>query len=125
MIETTDLRKTFYDPKRGHVHAVDGVSFRCEPGRIFGFLGANSAGKTTTLRMLATLLKPTSGSAKVGGYDIVAQEDRVRDSIGFLSTATALYARLSGREFIEYFGRLHGFSEDLEDLFVRVVGEQA
>lgn len=112
MIETKQLSKVFYDPKRGHVRAVDGLTIRCEPGRIFGLLGANGAGKTTTLRMLATILKPTSGTALVAGHDILQSPDQVRGSIGFLSTATALYARLTGREFIEYFGRLHGLSEE-------------
>ena len=113
MIEARSLTKVFQDKKRGAVRAVDGVSFRCEPGRIYGLLGANGAGKTTTLRMLATILTPTSGAASVAGFDVVAEPERARASLGFLSTATALYGRLSAREFIEYFGRLHGLGEDL------------
>ncbi|MGB0036028.1 MAG: ATP-binding cassette domain-containing protein, partial [Candidatus Acidiferrales bacterium] len=62
MIEAHELSKTFKDKKRGQIRAVESVSFRCEPGKIYGLLGANGAGKTTTLRMLATLLKPTSGT---------------------------------------------------------------
>jgi sodium transport system ATP-binding protein len=125
MIETNQLSKVFYDPKRGHVRAVDGLTIRCEPGKIFGLLGANGAGKTTTLRILATILKPTSGSAVIAGHDIIREPDQVRSSIGFLSTATALYARLTGREFIEYFGRLHGISEErlqerVEELLTRL-----
>jgi len=84
------------------------LSFRCEPGQIYGLLGANGAGKTTTLRMLATILAPTAGTAQVGGYDVVREPDQVRAHVGFLSTATALYGRLTAQEMVEYFGRLYG-----------------
>ena len=125
MIEARSLTKIFNNKKRGAVRAVDGVSFRCEPGRIYGLLGANGAGKTTTLRMLATLLAPTSGSASVAGFDVVAQPEQARASLGFLSTATALYGRLSASEFVDYFGRLHGLPEETlaarrEQLFTRL-----
>jgi sodium transport system ATP-binding protein len=92
---------------------VDDVSFRCRPGQIYGLLGVNGAGKTTCLRLLATLLQPTSGTAQVSGFDVVAQPEKVRANIGFLSTATALYGRLTAREMVEYFGRLHGLSRDV------------
>ena len=108
MIEAENLSKHFRDPRRALVHAVDGVTFRCEPGQVYGLLGANGAGKTTTLRMLATILEPTSGTARVAGHDIRRASQAVRSSIGFLSTATALYGRLTAREMTEYFGRLHG-----------------
>ncbi len=113
MIEARGLTKVFHDKKRGAVRAVEGVSFRCEPGRIYGLLGANGAGKTTTLRMLATILTPTSGGATVAGFDVVGEPERARASLGFLSTATALYGRLTAREFVEYFGRLHGLRDDV------------
>jgi len=113
MIEARGLTKNFQDKKRGLVRAVENVSFRCEPGRIYGLLGANGAGKTTTLRMLATILTPTSGGATVAGFDVVAEPEKARAALGFLSTATALYGRLTAREFIEYFGRLHGLAEDV------------
>lgn len=113
MIEATGLTKVFKDKKRGAIHAVDSVSFHCEPGRIHGLLGANGAGKTTTLRILATILAPTSGSAIVGGHDVVKEPARVRECVGFLSTATALYGRLTAREMVEYFGRLHHLDEAL------------
>jgi len=113
MIEARGLTKVFQDKKRGAVRAVDGVSFRCEPGRIYGLLGANGAGKTTTLRMLATILTPTAGGATVAGFDVVAEPEKARASLGFLSTATALYGRLTAREFVEYFGRLHGLEEQV------------
>ena len=112
MIEAQELCKTFQDKKRGEIRAVDHVSFRCEPGKIYGLLGANGAGKTTTLRILATILRPTSGTANVAGYDVVREPEQVRRHVGFLSTATALYGRLTAREMVEYFGRLHGLSED-------------
>lgn len=112
MIETQNLCKVFKDKKRGEIRAVDNVNFRCQPGQIYGLLGANGAGKTTTLRMLATILQPTSGTAKVGGCDVVTEPDKVRRNVGFLSTATALYARLSAQEMVEYFGRLYGLDGD-------------
>jgi len=108
MIETLALTKIFPDKKRGPVRALDQVSFRCEPGKIFGLLGVNGAGKTTCLRLLATLLQPTGGTAKVAGFDIVAEPEKVRAHIGFLSTATALYGRLTAAEMVSYFGKLHG-----------------
>ena len=110
MIEARNLTKIFHDKKRGEIRAVDGVSFTCRPGRIYGLLGANGAGKTTTLRLLATLLRPTRGGATVGGFDIAADPERVRASVGFLATSTALYGRLTARETITYFGRLNGLS---------------
>jgi len=108
MIRAEHLVKVYPDRKRGPVRAVDGVSFRCEPGRIFGLLGVNGAGKTTTLRMLATILKPSSGTAVVAGHDILREPEAVRSSVGFLSTSTALYGRLTAQELVEYFGKLHG-----------------
>ncbi|MCI0355226.1 MAG: ATP-binding cassette domain-containing protein [Acidobacteria bacterium] len=86
------------------------VSFTCQPGQIYGLLGANGAGKTTTLRLLATILQPTDGTARVAGFDIIEQPEKVRASVGFLSTATALYGRLTARETVEYFGRLNGLN---------------
>ncbi|MDQ1408512.1 MAG: sodium transport system ATP-binding protein, partial [Acidobacteriaceae bacterium] len=91
MIEARSLSKRFHDKKRGQICAVENISFTCQPGSIYGLLGANGAGKTTTLRMLATILEPTDGTALVGGHDIVEHPEKVRSSVGFLSTATALY----------------------------------
>jgi sodium transport system ATP-binding protein len=113
MIEVRNLSKRFHDKKRGEIRAVDGVSFRCEPGQIYGLLGANGAGKTTTLRMLATILEPTDGTAVVCGHDVVEAPEKVRGKVGFLSTATALYPRLTARELVQYFGRLNGIDESL------------
>lgn len=112
MIATDKLSKLFRDRKRGEVRAVDKVSFQCQPAQIYGLLGANGAGKTTTLRMLATILQPTGGTARVAGFDIQREPEKVRANVGFLSTATALYGRLTARETVEYFGRLNGMNGD-------------
>ena len=122
MIEARQLTKVFRDKKRGQIRAVNEVSFRCEPGQIFGLLGVNGAGKTTCLRLLGTILQPSSGTASVAGFDLLREPARVRASIGFLSTATALYGRLTAQEMVEYFGRLHGLAdavlhERIESLF--------
>ena len=113
VIEARQLTKLFRDRKQGGVRAVDGVQFRCEPGQIYGLLGANGAGKTTTLRLLATLLRPSSGTASVAGYDIVREPNDVRARVGFISSGTALYGRLTARETAEYFGRLYRVEEDV------------
>ena len=125
MIEARGLSKRFQDKKRGEIRAVDNVSFTCQPGKIYGLLGANGAGKTTTLRMLATILEPTDGTAIVCGFDVVEHPEKVRANVGFLSTATALYPRLSAQELVEYFGRLNGLDEAtlkrrVDDVFNRL-----
>jgi len=125
MIEARGLSKRFQDKKRGEIRAVDNVSFTCQPGKIYGLLGANGAGKTTTLRMLATILEPTDGTAVVCGYEVIEQPEKVRASVGFLSTATALYPRLTAQELVEYFGRLNGLDETtlkkrIDDIFDRL-----
>ncbi len=111
MIEAHHLTKVFRDKKRGKIFATNDVSFRAPPGQIYGLLGANGAGKTTTLRMLATLLTPTTGSATVAGFDIVREPEKARANVGFLAASTALYARLTAREMITYFGRLNGMAD--------------
>ena len=108
MVEVEGLTKVYPVKKGRDVKAVDNLSFICKPGEIYGLLGPNGAGKTTTLRMLSTALRPTKGSARVIGFDIIEQPDKVRAAIGFLSAATGLYRRLTAKEMIEYFGRLHG-----------------
>lgn len=108
MIEVRDLGKVFEDPDGGQVVAVAGASLCCAPGEIYGLLGPNGAGKTTTLRCLATLLTPTSGRASVAGHDVVREPEAVRRSIGFLSAGSGLYARLTPRETLRFFGALHG-----------------
>jgi sodium transport system ATP-binding protein len=125
MIEAERLCKVFQDKKRGEVRAVSDVSFVCKPGEIYGLLGANGAGKTTTLRMLATILEPTSGTARVAGFDLMKNPEEVRANVGFLSTATALYGRLTAQEMVEYFGRLYGLDEPtikrrIDEIFTRL-----
>jgi sodium transport system ATP-binding protein len=111
MIEARNLTKIFRDKKRGQIYAANDISFRVQPGQIYGLLGANGAGKTTTLRLLATLLQPTSGSATLAGFDISTQPEKVRANVGFLAASTALYGRLTAREMVTYFGRLNGLSD--------------
>jgi sodium transport system ATP-binding protein len=108
-VRVRDLVKTYFEEGRGEVRAVDGLGFECAPGEIFGLLGANGAGKTTTLRVLATILKPTSGSAEVMGHDVIRQPEAVRRQLGFFSSTTALYPRLTPRETLEFFARINGY----------------
>jgi len=93
------------------VKAVHDISFHCKKGQIFGLLGLNGAGKTTTLRILATILKPTSGEVLVNGYQVVREAHKVRQSIGFLSGETGLYDRFTPRETVMFFGRINGLPE--------------
>src|SRR5256714_7477541 len=125
MIEARGLSKRFQDKKRGEIRAVDNVSFTCQPGRVCGLLGANGAGRPTTLRMLATILEPTDGTALICGHDVVEHPEKVRANVGFLSTGTALYPRLTAQELVEYFGRLNGLDEAtlkkrIDDIFYRL-----
>jgi sodium transport system ATP-binding protein len=124
MIETRELTKIFKDKKRGKVRAADSISFRVNEGQIYGLLGANGAGKTTTLRMLATLLAPTSGGATIDGLDVVKDAKKVRERVGFLATTTALYARLTAREMITYFGRLNAMGEAAIRARIKVLADE-
>jgi sodium transport system ATP-binding protein len=111
-VSVRGLSKVFYDEARGELRAVDGIDFDCQPGEIFGLLGSNGAGKTTALRILATILKPTSGHASLMGYDVVRDPESVRRSLGFSSSTTALYPRLTARETLEFFARINGCAKD-------------
>ena len=113
MIEVDGLSKSF-----GNVRALDGVGFTANDGRITGLLGPNGAGKSTCLRVLSTVLEPDSGNARVGGIDLKASPLAARRVLGVLPHSSGLYQQLTGRENIEYYGRLHGLSE--EALGVRV-----
>ena len=125
MIEVSDLKKEFIlsrqqrkelNTKDNKAVAVDGISFKCEPGRVFSLLGPNGAGKTTTLRMLSTIFKPTSGSINIAGIDAIANPQEARRKIGFLTGSTGLYARLTPDEVIKYFADLYGISKsDFEE----------
>lgn len=103
MIEVQGLSKSF-----GKVQAVKDVSFSARDGQITGLLGPNGAGKSTTLRMLYTLLKPDHGSAQIDGFDVRQNPLEVQKRIGVLADARGLYSRLTSRENIRYYGRLHG-----------------
>ena len=103
MIQVQGLSKSF-----GKVLAVQNVSFSALNGQITGLLGPNGAGKSTTLRMLYTLLKPESGLAVIDGFDITRDPIQVQRRIGVLADARGLYERLTTRENIRYYGRLHG-----------------
>ena len=113
MIQVKGLTKIFKDRKRGKVVAVNNLEFNCEKGQIFGLLGPNGAGKTTTLRILATIMLPTEGKALVNGYDVVKQANKVRKQIGFLSSETGLYDRLTPRETVRFFGRINKMKDKI------------
>lgn len=103
-------------------HSVRNVSFDCGSGEVLGLLGPNGAGKTTTLRILSTALQPDSGSVLIEGVDVLKQPILARKKIGFLSSSTGLYGRLTAYENIAYFARLHGMTETalkqrIEELF--------
>ena len=106
MIAAEHLTKRY-----GAVTAAEDVSFRVAPGEVVGLLGPNGAGKTTILRMLAGILTPSDGSASVGGVDTRDSAFEVKRKLGFLSGDTALYQRLTPREVLRYFGRLHGMAD--------------
>ncbi|WP_159584865.1 ABC transporter ATP-binding protein [Marinoscillum sp. 108] len=105
VISVHHLLKTF-----GSFHAVNDISFDVYRGEIFGFLGANGAGKTTAMKMLTGLWKPTSGKATVAGYDVFTQAESVKRSIGYMSQRFSLYADLTVKENIELFGGIYGLS---------------
>ena len=118
-IEVEELTK-IYDK---NIKAVNGVSFNVKKGEILGFLGPNGAGKTTTLNMLSTLLKPTSGTAKINGYDILKEPDAVRRSIGYVFQDTTLDIELTGRENLDFHGRLYGLNRKTREQRIKEVLE--
>jgi sodium transport system ATP-binding protein len=116
MIEVHSLTKSYPDLDRGRFVALAGITFTAQAGEIYGLLGPNGAGKTTALRILSTILKPTSGQVRINGFDVVTHAAEVRQSIGFVSNNTAIYDRLTAWEMVEYFGRLYGIPKlDLRD----------
>lgn len=110
MIEIRELTKHYDDMQRGTITAVDRISFQAVPGEVYGLLGPNGAGKTTVLRILSTVLQPTSGTAIVNGLNVQQYPEQVRHQIGFVSANTAVYERMTALEMVEYFGRLYGIS---------------
>jgi sodium transport system ATP-binding protein len=111
-VEALDLRKVFHDEGRGRIVAVDGLGFAARKGEVLGLLGANGAGKTTTLRMLSTVIAPTSGAARVMGYDVVSESAEARRNLGFYSASTALYPRMTARETIAFFASINHYPEN-------------
>ncbi len=105
MIECEGLTKRF-----GHFTAVDHVSLKIAKGSIFGFLGPNGSGKSTVIRMLCGLLEPTEGSARIGGFDVVKQNDDIKNLIGYMSQKFSLYDELTAHENLQFYGRLYGLS---------------
>lgn len=104
MIESNDLSKQF----NNDFWAVDGVTLDIKPGQILALLGQNGAGKTTTVRMLTSLLNPTRGWARVAGYDVKKNPQEVRANVGVLTEQHGLYMRMTGAEYMEYFGKVYG-----------------
>ena len=110
MIETRQLTKRY-----GGFTAVDGISFRVEPGQVLGFLGPNGAGKSTTMKMLAGFLSPTSGGATVAGFDIERQPLDAKRAIGYLPEGAPSYGEMSVREFLDFIADVRGLRGDLRD----------
>ena len=105
VIEVNQLTKTF-----GDFTAVNTISFEVKKGEIFGFLGANGAGKTTAMKMLIGISKPSSGEATVAGFDVYSQPESIKKNIGYMSQKFALYDDLTVKENITFFGGIYGLS---------------
>jgi ABC-2 type transport system ATP-binding protein len=105
-ITAQDLTRTF-----GSFTAVDHITFDVRVGEVFGFLGANGAGKTTAIRILTGLLAPTSGSARVAGYDVARESEKIKQSIGYMSQKFSLYEDLTVRENARLYGGIYGLSD--------------
>ncbi|MEE2826753.1 MAG: ATP-binding cassette domain-containing protein [Planctomycetota bacterium] len=124
MIHVSQLKKTYSDLQQGEFVALNGISFDAMPGQIYGLLGPNGAGKTTALRILSTVLKPTSGTATINGYDVVKEPAQVRHQIGFVSTNTAIYDRMTAWEIIRFFGLLYGMPAEELQIRMEVIFER-
>ena len=107
-VEVRALAKHF-----GPVRAVDGITFEIRAGEIFGILGPNGSGKTTTIRMLCGLLRPTSGTATVAGADVTTSPERVKSAIGYMSQAFGLYGDLTVAENLRFYGGVYGLDANL------------
>ena len=122
-IQTEQLTKTF-----GDFTAVDAITMQVEKGEIFGFLGANGAGKTTAMKMLTGLLSPTSGQASVSGMDVYNQTDQIKKKIGYMSQKFSLYDDLTAEENIRFYGGVYGLhGKELQtklDELIETVGLQ-
>lgn len=119
VISVQNLTKRF-----GDFTAVDNISFQVNKGEIFGFLGANGAGKTTAMRMLCGLSKPTSGKATVAGFDVYNQTERIKKNIGYMSQKFSLYEDLTVRENIRFYAGIYGKSDTfIKDKTQRLLNE--
>jgi ABC-2 type transport system ATP-binding protein len=116
-IEVQDLTRDY-----NSVRAVDGINFKVDQGEIFGYLGPNGAGKTTTIRMLTGQLRPTSGSARVMGCDVVADRQKLKPQIGVVFESQNFYERLSGRENLNFYARLYRVDKSRVDQVLNQVG---
>jgi sodium transport system ATP-binding protein len=119
MIVVNALSKSF-----GKVNAIEAVSFTASDARVTALLGPNGAGKSTTLRILAGVLRAESGTAQIAGYEVHTQPEKVRASIGVLPHASGVYARLTARENVRYFGRLHGLTGDALETRIEALIDQ-
>jgi sodium transport system ATP-binding protein len=124
MIEVSHIGKSYPDGVSSVFWALHDVTFSIGRGEVVGLVGANGAGKTSLLRILSTVLQPTTGDAWVGGHHVIANSQDVRRQIGFVSANTAVYDRMTGAEYVRFFGRFYDIlTEELEDriseLFVR------
>src|SRR5262245_41621415 len=108
-VQVDGLRKLFWDEGRGVVRAVDGIDFVCRPGEVLGLLGANGAVRTTTHRVLAPLLKPPGGCARMTGDHVVQDPEAVCQSLCFVSASTCLCPRLTARETLAFFARVNRY----------------
>ena len=118
IVGSSDLRPKLFT-------AVDSVTFKCESGKVFALIGPNGSGKTTTLRMISTMMRPTSGSININGHDTAEYDRLARKSIGFMTNQTALYDRLSPYEMVKYFADLNRMEKDIfekrcRDIFDRL-----
>ena len=111
MMDKYSIKVKGLTKKFGSFTAVDNISFEVKEGEIFGFLGANGAGKTTAMRILCGLSRPTSGDGTVAGYDIRTQQEEIKKNIGYMSQKFSLYPDLKTRENIELYGGIYGLSD--------------
>ncbi|MEM7375255.1 MAG: ABC transporter ATP-binding protein [Bacteroidota bacterium] len=109
-MESTVIQVNNLTKKFGAFKAVDAISFEVQAGEIFGFLGANGAGKTTAMRMLTGLSRPSSGEASVAGYDVYRQAEQIKQNIGYMSQKFSLYEDLSVKQNIRFYGGIYGMS---------------
>ena len=113
VISLENVSKVFYDFKKGNFTALSNISFSCRKGEIVGLVGPNGAGKTTLLRIISSLIAPTTGIVKINGLENSKYGEENKKDIGFLSSETAIYERLTGRELLLFFADLYGMKKDV------------